>query len=67
MLTKRQRSETIYNATQLAEFESLDLTRVDYFNIVDCAERLFRTTGHYDYEDYYFVITEYMKFIGGLQ
>ena len=67
MMTRRQRSETIYNATQLAEFENIDLSRVDYFNIVDCAERFFRTTGHYDYEDCYFVITEYMKFIGGLQ
>lgn len=66
-MTRKQRSETIYNATQLAEFEQITLTKIDYNNIVDSAQTFFNTTGHYDYEDCYFVITEYIKSIGGLQ
>lgn len=60
-MTREQREDTIYNAAQLAEIERISLTRQDYRNIIDCAEEFLYTTGHYDYDDCYFVITEYFN------
>lgn len=60
-MTREQREDTIYNAAQLAEIERISLTRQDYRNIIECAEEFLYTTGHYDYDDCYFVITEYFN------
>ena len=59
-MTRRQRTELRYNAAQIAEFERVTLTKADYDNIIDEAEEIFNSTGHYDYEICYDIVVKYM-------